>query len=137
VGKAGETGNPSQPKKLDIGVVAALGVAVGGITAALGALLQAFFGLGLFMPIGLLGALLLISGPSMLIAGLKLRQRNIGPLLDASGWGRQRQREAERALWGLADSRGRAAQRRRGRPPATRTKRSSARGGCGCCWWWR
>jgi hypothetical protein len=86
VGKAGETGNPSQPKKLDIGVVAALGVAVGGITAALGALLQAFFGLGLFMPIGLLGALLLISGPSMLIAGLKLRQRNIGPLLDASGW---------------------------------------------------
>lgn len=61
-------------------------MAVGGITAALGALLQAFFGLGLFMPIGLLGALLLISGPSMLIAGLKLRQRNIGPLLDASGW---------------------------------------------------
>ncbi len=32
--------------KIDIGVVAALGVAVGGITAALGALLAVFFGLG-------------------------------------------------------------------------------------------
>ncbi len=74
------------PKKLDIGVVAALGVAVGGITAALGALLQSFFGLGFFMPLGVVGLLLLISGPSMLIAWLKLRQRNIGPLLDANGW---------------------------------------------------
>jgi hypothetical protein len=74
------------PTKLDIGVVAALGVAVGGITAALGAMLQAFFGLGLWMPLGLIGLVLLISGPSMLIAWLKIRQRNIGPLLDANGW---------------------------------------------------
>ena len=74
------------PRKLDIGVVAALGVAVGGITAAIGALLQGFFGLGLWMPLGLLGLIGLISGPSMLIAWLKLRQRNIGPLLDANGW---------------------------------------------------
>lgn len=77
---------PAGPKKLDIGVVAALGVAVGGITAALGALLQSFFGLGVWMPVGLVGLLLLISGPSMLIAWLKLRERNIGPLLDANGW---------------------------------------------------
>jgi hypothetical protein len=27
-----------------------------------------------------------ISGPSMLIAWLKLRQRNMGPILDANGW---------------------------------------------------
>jgi hypothetical protein len=74
------------PAKLDIGVVAALGVAVGGITAALGALLQAFFGLGMFMPIGVLGLLLVISGPSMAVTWLKLRQRNLGPLLDANGW---------------------------------------------------
>jgi hypothetical protein len=67
-------------------VVAALGVAVGGITAALGALLQAFFGLGLWMPLGVVGLVLLISGPSMLIAFLKLRQRNLGPILDANGW---------------------------------------------------
>ncbi len=82
VGKVTSAGG----KKVDIGTVAALGVAVGGITAALGAMLEAFFGLGLWMPLGLVGLLLAISGPSMLIAWLKLRQRNLGPLLDANGW---------------------------------------------------
>jgi hypothetical protein len=33
-----------------------------------------------------LGALLLVSGPSMLLAALKLRQRTLGPILDANGW---------------------------------------------------
>jgi hypothetical protein len=32
------------------------------------------------------GLMLLISGPSMLIAFLKLRKRNLGPILDANGW---------------------------------------------------
>jgi hypothetical protein len=32
------------------------------------------------------GMVLLISGPSMLIAWLKLRQRTLGPILDATGW---------------------------------------------------
>ena len=32
------------------------------------------------------GILLAISTPSMLIAWLKLRQRNLGPILDANGW---------------------------------------------------
>lgn len=87
LGTAAETGKPAEaPKRFDVGVVAALGVAVGGITAALGALLQSIFGLGLWMPVGLLALLLVISGPSMMIALLKLRGRNIGPLLDASGW---------------------------------------------------
>jgi hypothetical protein len=86
-GTSATTGTaPAQKPKIDIGVVAALGVAVGGITAALGMLLNSFFGLGLWMPVGVVGALLLISGPSMLIAALKLRQRNLGPLLDANGW---------------------------------------------------
>lgn len=88
MGTAATTGKADAvaPKKFDVGVVAALGVAVGGITAALGALLQAFFGLGFWMPLGVLGLVLLISGPSMLIAWLKLRQRNVGPILDANGW---------------------------------------------------
>lgn len=77
---------PAAPKKIDVGVVAALGVAVGGITAALGMLLDAFFGLGWLMPFGVIGLLLAISGPSMAVAWLKLRQRNLGPLLDANGW---------------------------------------------------
>ena len=38
------------------------------------------------MPLGLLGIILAISGPSMLVAWLKLRQRNLGPILDANGW---------------------------------------------------
>ncbi|HMU67205.1 MAG TPA: hypothetical protein PKE57_08670, partial [Cellvibrionaceae bacterium] len=37
-------------------------------------------------PLGLVGLLLAISGPSMFIAWLKLRQRNLGPVLDATGW---------------------------------------------------
>jgi hypothetical protein len=45
-----------------------------------------FFGLGFWMPFGFLGLLLAISGPAMLIAWLKLRQRNVGPILDANGW---------------------------------------------------
>jgi hypothetical protein len=75
-----------EPKKIDVGTVAAIGVAVGGIATFLSSILAMFFGLGLWMPIGLLGLLLAISGPSMLIAWLKLRQRNVGPILDANGW---------------------------------------------------
>ncbi|MGE0144626.1 MAG: hypothetical protein AB7I19_13940, partial [Planctomycetota bacterium] len=77
---------PAAKPKFDVGVVAALGVAVGGITAALTGLLNAFFGLGAWIPLGMLGLLLAISGPSMVIAWLKLRQRNLGPILDANGW---------------------------------------------------
>ncbi|HMW72343.1 MAG TPA: hypothetical protein PKD17_11005, partial [Cellvibrionaceae bacterium] len=76
---------PEKPK-FDLGMIAALGVAVGGISTALGLLMQAFFGLGWLMPLGLVGLLLAISGPSMFIAWLKLRQRNLGPVLDATGW---------------------------------------------------
>ena len=77
---------PPTHRKIDVGTVAAIGVAVGGIGAMVTGLLAAFFGLGLWMPVGLLALVMLISGPSMLLAFLKLRQRNLGPLLDASGW---------------------------------------------------
>jgi len=78
---------PKPPAKgIDIGTVAAIGVAVGGIATFFSSILATFFGLGMWMPLGLAAALLAISGPSMLVAYLKLRQRNIGPLLDANGW---------------------------------------------------
>jgi hypothetical protein len=78
---------PALPKpKFDVGTVAALGVAVGGISAAFGSILGAFFGLGIWMPVGFCGVVLAISGPSMIIARLKLRQRSLGPLLEAGGW---------------------------------------------------
>jgi hypothetical protein len=38
------------------------------------------------IPLVFVGIILLISGPSMLIAWLKLRKRNLGPILDANGW---------------------------------------------------
>jgi hypothetical protein len=86
-GESAITGKaPEAKSKFDVGVVAAIGVAVGGLVAALGAILQAFFGLGLWMPLGLVAMVLMISGPSMMIAWLKLRQRNLGPLLNANGW---------------------------------------------------
>lgn len=81
-----ETVKAAPKPKFDLSIIAAMGVAVGGIATAMGMLLQAFFGLGWLMPVGLLGLMLLISGPSMFIAWLKLRQRNLGPILDASGW---------------------------------------------------
>jgi len=74
------------PKKIDIGAVAAIGVAVGGIATFLSSILALFFGMGWWMPAGFLALMLMISAPSMLIAWLKLRQRNLGPLLDANGW---------------------------------------------------
>jgi hypothetical protein len=74
------------PKPIDVGTVAAIGVAVGGIATFLSTILATFLGLGMWMPIGVAMLFLGISGPSMFIAWLKLRQRNIGPILDANGW---------------------------------------------------
>lgn len=84
--QAGGTAAHSGARKFDVGTIAALGVAVGGISGALGAICGAFFGLKAWMPVGLLAVILAISGPSMLIAWLKLRQRMLGPVLEASGW---------------------------------------------------
>jgi hypothetical protein len=77
---------PPPAPKFDIGTIAALGVAIGGLGAFATAVLAALFGLGWWMPLGLIGLMLAISGPSMLLAYIKLRRRNLGPLLDASGW---------------------------------------------------
>ncbi len=77
---------PPLPMKFDAGTVAALGVAVGGITAAIGTILGTIFGLGLWMPLGVLALILAISAPATVAAWLKLRRRNLGPLLDANGW---------------------------------------------------
>jgi hypothetical protein len=87
VDKNAGTGKPPEPKpKIDVGTVAALGVAFAGLTTALGLILQYFFGLGRWIPVGVVGLILVISLPSMIIAALKLRHRNLGPILDANGW---------------------------------------------------
>ena len=85
-GKAPATAPPLPKPKLDTGIIAALGVAAAGIGGMIGGIVSAFLGLKAWMPIGVIGILLMISGPSMFLAWLKLRKRNLGPLLDANGW---------------------------------------------------
>ena len=71
----------------DPSVVALISVAVGGLAAAFTTFL-AF--LGKFapwqIPLVALGIMLIISGPSLVLAFFKLRHRNLGPILDANGW---------------------------------------------------
>jgi hypothetical protein len=75
------------PKKIDVGTVAAIGVAASAAAAVLTGIIGGILGLALWqIPLAMLGVMLAISGPSMLIAGIKLRQRNLGPILDANGW---------------------------------------------------
>lgn len=70
-----------------VGIFAAIGLALGAIGTAVAAIIGAFMGLPWWQkPIALAAVMLLISGPSMIIAWLKLRQRNLGPILDANGW---------------------------------------------------
>ncbi len=70
-----------------VGIFAAISMAIGAIGTALVAILAGFFKLTWWqMPLAMLGIMLLISGPSMILAYLKLRKRNLAPLLDANGW---------------------------------------------------
>ena len=73
-------------RKTDVGTVAAIGVAMGSISTMVVAIFGKFIELGPWIPVALIGLILAISGPSMLIAWLKLRERSLGPILDASGW---------------------------------------------------
>jgi hypothetical protein len=79
------------PQAFDVGkfagIFAAIGLAVGAIGTAIAALLTGFLKLAWWqMPLAMLGIVLLISGPSVIIAWFKLSQRNLGRLLDANGW---------------------------------------------------
>ena len=73
-------------RKTDVGTVAAIGVALGSLSAVAVGIFSKFIDLGPWIPIAVMGLIVAISGPSMLIAWLKLRQRSLGPILDASGW---------------------------------------------------
>ena len=69
------------------GIFAALGMAVGMIGSALASLTKGIFALTWWQVImAFIGVLLVISGPAMVMAWLKLRRRNIAPLLNANGW---------------------------------------------------
>lgn len=69
------------------GIFAALGMAVGMIGTALTSIFKGLFALKWWQVIMLFaGIIMVVSGPAMVMAWLKLRRRNIAPLLNANGW---------------------------------------------------
>lgn len=69
------------------GVFAAIGLALGYIGGFLLSLGKGFIALPWWgMILSILALMLIISGPAMLMAYLKLRRRNLSPLLNANGW---------------------------------------------------
>lgn len=80
-----------KPAPFDIakfaGIFAAIGLAFAALGAVLTQILTGFLSLTWWkMPLVVLGVILLISGPSMILAWLKLRKRNLAMVLDANGW---------------------------------------------------
>ena len=73
--------------KMDTGTLAAIGLVLATLLGALGGIFGAIAKLPAWqVPLAIAGILLAISLPSMLLAWLKLRRRNLGPILDANGW---------------------------------------------------
>lgn len=82
---------PNQKQAFDIakfcGIFAAIGMAIGYIGGFLTAIAKGFLELTWWkMPIAIIGFFLIISGPSMILAWMKLRKRNLSPILNANGW---------------------------------------------------
>ena len=82
---------PAEAAPFDIGkfagIFAALGMALGMIGTAVASLAKGIFALAWWQVIlAFIGVMLVISGPAMVMAWLKLRRRNIAPLLNANGW---------------------------------------------------
>ena len=88
---ASADGKPAAAPPFDIakfaGIFGAIGIAVGMIGSALSSIFKGIFALQWWQLILVFVAImLLISGPAMVMAWLKLRRRNIAPLLNANGW---------------------------------------------------
>jgi hypothetical protein len=88
---AGAAAKPAEAQPFDIGkfagIFAALGMALGMIGTALASLAKGIFALAWWQVIlAFAGVLLAVSGPAMIMAWMKLRRRNIAPLLNANGW---------------------------------------------------
>lgn len=88
---AGASVAAGAPPRFDIGrnvgIFAAVGLALGAIGTAVGSIFSALLAMAWWqLPLLLLAIFVIISGPSVILAWLKLRQRTLGPLLEASGW---------------------------------------------------
>ena len=82
---------PQQAQPFDIakfaGIFAAIGMALGFLGSFCVSVVSGFAQLTWWQVILVfIGIILLISGPSMVMAWLKLRKRNLAPLLNANGW---------------------------------------------------
>lgn len=70
-----------------VGIFAAISLALGAIGTAIASVLSGFLALAWWqIPLAIFGVLMAISGPAMILAYIKLRKRNLAPLLDANGW---------------------------------------------------
>ncbi len=89
LGSGAKADTPPPPFDIgkNVGIFAAIGLAVGAIGTAIAGIAHTIFAMEWWqLPILFFGIFLIISGPSVILAFLKLRQRTIGPLLEASGW---------------------------------------------------
>lgn len=85
----GDASAPKQPFDMTkyVSMFAMVGVAVGAVGGALALLVDSVKGLHWWQWIAIIaGIMLVISGPAMIKAWLKLRKRNLSPLLNANGW---------------------------------------------------
>jgi len=72
---------------LDPSVIALLSLALGSVAAGAATVLAALGKVPMaLLPFVLAGVGLIVSGPSLFLAFIKLRKRNLGPILDANGW---------------------------------------------------
>ena len=78
---------PAPASKIDVGTLAAIALVLTTLMGALGVIFSRIFGLPMWeIPLAFAAILLIISTPSVVMAWLKLRKRNLGPILDANGW---------------------------------------------------
>ena len=83
-------GQAAQPVPFDVakfaGIFAAVGLAIGSIGTFLTSLLSEVKEMHAWALLIVPAILIVVSGPSMILAWMKLRKRNLSPLLNANGW---------------------------------------------------
>ena len=86
---AAKSAAPAQPFDIGkfAGIFAAFGIALGSLGTALTNIFSGVLNMPVYKTVlAIIAILLVISGPAMVMAWLKLRRRNIAPLLNANGW---------------------------------------------------
>jgi hypothetical protein len=79
---------PAAPNKIDTGTLAAIGLVLTTLMGALGMIFTKIFDIKppWAIPLVFIALVFAVSMPSVIMAWLQLRKRNLGPILDANGW---------------------------------------------------